>query len=77
VQSHILLGVQGSRRTLTPDQIIINASSTDSTLFQGIKQCYKTNRGRLRLWLSIWHLETCEVVRVCSAFQDFNIWLTS
>ena len=63
--SYILFGVQGSRRTLTPSQILINDQSTDSSVFQDLKKCYQTHRGRLRLWFSIWHLEYCEVVKVC------------
>ena len=64
VRSYILFGVQGSRRTLTPSQIPINNQSTDSAVFQDLKKCYQTYRGRLRLWFSIWRLEYCEVVKV-------------
>lgn len=63
-QSWILFGVQGARRTLTPTQISINDQSTDDSVFQGLKECYQTHRGRLRLWFSIWQLECCEVVKV-------------
>lgn len=67
-RSYILFGVQGSRRTLTPSQIPIINQSTDSTVFQDLKKCYQTYRGRLRLWFSIWRLEYCEVVKVNSTF---------
>lgn len=62
--SYVLFGVQGSQRTLRPDQISINSRSTDSSVFQGLKKCYQIHRGRLRLWFSIWRLENCEVVKV-------------
>lgn len=63
-QSWILFGVKGSRRTLTPTQVSINDQSTDYSVFQELKRCYQTRRGRLRLWFSIWRLENCEVVKV-------------
>ncbi|GFF25909.1 hypothetical protein IFM61606_09579 [Aspergillus udagawae] len=63
-QSWILFGVQGARRTLTPAQISVNDQSTDYSVFQELKESYRTHRGRLRLWFSIWRLEFCEVVKV-------------
>lgn len=63
-QGWILFGVQGPRRTLTPSQISVHNQSTDYTVFQELKECYQANRGRLRLWFSIWRLEFCEVVKV-------------
>lgn len=62
--SYILFGVQGSRRTLTPSQISTNGQSTDSSVFQDLRKCYQTHRGKLRIWFSIWRLEYCEVVKV-------------
>ena len=63
-KSWILLGVQGARRTLTPAQISVKDQSTDCSVFQDLKECYRTQRGRLRLWFSIWRLEFCQVVKV-------------
>ena len=60
----VLFGIQGSRRTLEPGQIRTHRQSTDSSVFQDLKECYRTHRGRLRLWFSIWRLENCEIVKV-------------
>ncbi|KAL2836694.1 hypothetical protein BJX68DRAFT_259827 [Aspergillus pseudodeflectus] len=62
-QSWVLFGVQGARRTLAPAQILINGQSTDHSFFQELRKCYHTNRGRVRLWFSIWRLDFCEVVK--------------
>lgn len=63
-KSWILVGIQGARRTLIPAQISINDQSTDYSVFRDLNMCYRTHRGRLRLWFSIWRLEYCEVVKV-------------
>lgn len=63
-KSWILVGIQGARRTLIPAQISINNQSTDYSVFRDLNMCYRTHRGRLRLWFSIWRLEYCEVVKV-------------
>jgi hypothetical protein len=65
INSYVLFGVQGPRRTVTPGQIPTNNRSTDYDFFQGLKKCYQNQRGRLRLWFSIWRLENCDVVKVC------------
>ncbi|KAH7303469.1 hypothetical protein B0I35DRAFT_179231 [Stachybotrys elegans] len=61
--SYILLGVQGSRRTLMPGQVHVSDQSTDSSVFQDLKKLYKSRRGFLRLYFSIWRLEYCHVVK--------------
>lgn len=64
LQWWILFGVRGARRTLVPTQIHVTSQTTDSHIFQELKRCYRIYRGRLRLWLSVWRLEYCEVVKV-------------
>ncbi|KFA76187.1 hypothetical protein S40288_10098 [Stachybotrys chartarum IBT 40288] len=61
--TYILFGVQGSQRTLTPGQVCVSDQSTDSTVFQDLKECYETRRGFWRLWLSIWRLDYCHVAK--------------
>lgn len=60
----ILFGANGGRRTLKPCQISINDQSTDYSVFQELKKAYRSQRGLLRLWFSIWQLEYCQVVKV-------------
>lgn len=62
----ILFGVRGSRRTLQPTQIQVTDLTTDSHIFRQLKKIYRTHRGWLRLWLSVWRLDYCEVVKVCN-----------
>ena len=59
----VLFGVQGSRRTLEISHIPINDQSNDSSLYCSLRQHYRTNRGRLKLWFSFWRLDYCEVVK--------------
>ena len=63
IQSWVLFGVQGSRRTLEINHIPINNQSNDSSFYRSLRQHYRTNRGRLKLWLSFWRLDYCEVVK--------------
>lgn len=63
IQSWILFGVQGSRRTMEISHIPINNQSNDSSLYRSLRQHYRTNRGRLKLWFSFWRLDYCEVVK--------------
>lgn len=60
----ILLGIKGAQRTLVPTQIHVTSQTTDSDIFQELKNSYKIHRGRLRLWFSVWRLDYCEVVKV-------------
>lgn len=62
--SWILFGVQGASRILKPSQIPVSHQMTDYSLFQELKKCYQSRRGRPRLWFSIWRLEYCESVKV-------------
>ncbi|ODA79810.1 hypothetical protein RJ55_05406 [Drechmeria coniospora] len=62
-QSFILFGVQGPRRTLTPAQILVTSRSTDSSVFQDLRACYRTHRGWLRYWFSIWTLDHCTITK--------------
>lgn len=68
--SWVLIGVQGSSRTLKPTQVPIYESTMDYSFFRALRERYCRRRGMLRLWLSIWQLEHCEVVKVfCSVFK--------
>ncbi len=60
----ILFGVRKAQRVMKPAEIPVTDRDTNYTVFQGLKNCYKTHRGRLRLWFSIWRLEYCEVSKV-------------
>jgi hypothetical protein len=64
-QSWILFAVQGASRILTPCEISVSSNTTDYSVFQELKRCYRMHRGRLRLWFSIWRLEYCQSVKVC------------
>ena len=61
----ILFGVQGSRPTLEINHIPITSQSNDSSFYRSLRQCYRNNRGRLKLWFSFWRLDYCEVVKAC------------
>ena len=63
IQSWVLFGVQGSRRTLEVNHIPVNNHSNDTSLYCSLRQHYRANRGRLRLWFSFWRLDYCEVVK--------------
>ena len=63
IQSWVLFGVQGSRRTLEISNIPISNHSNDSSFYRSLRQHYRTNRGRLQLWFSFWRLDYCEVVK--------------
>ena len=64
IQSYILFGVQGGKRALVPAQVRVYDRSTDASIFRELRQCYRAQRGRLRLWFSVWRLENCAVVKV-------------
>ncbi|KAK0763040.1 hypothetical protein N5P37_004023 [Trichoderma harzianum] len=70
LQWWILFGVRGARRTLVPTQIHVTNQTTDSHIFQELKRCYMIYRGRLRLWLSVWRLDYCEVVKFSRLTPD-------
>ncbi|KAL6834007.1 hypothetical protein J3E69DRAFT_325707 [Trichoderma sp. SZMC 28015] len=70
LQWWILFGVRGARRTLVPTQIHVTSQTTDSYIFQELKRCYTIYRGRLRLWLSVWRLDYCEVVKFSRLTPD-------
>ncbi|PKY03849.1 hypothetical protein P168DRAFT_170710 [Aspergillus campestris IBT 28561] len=63
VQGWILFGVQGAGKFLKSAQVLVNDHSTDHSVFQDLRKCYRAKRGRIRLWFSIWRLEFCEVVK--------------
>lgn len=67
-RAFVFFGVKGSRRTLELAQIDTNQVSDDSLFFANMKREYKTLRGRLRYWLSIWRLSHCDFVKV-------NVWM--
>lgn len=60
----ILFGVKGPPPFLVPAQISVEENSTDHSVFQELRALYKLNRGWLRLWFSVWDLETCQGTRV-------------
>jgi hypothetical protein len=60
----ILFGVQGPRPALETSLIPVELKTTDSNFYRLLKQHYRANRGRLRLWFSIWTFGSCEVVKV-------------
>lgn len=64
-ESWILFGVQGASPILVPAEVLVKSQATDYSVFQDLKRCYQSHRGRLRLWFSIWRLEYCDVVKVC------------
>ncbi|KAL6696124.1 hypothetical protein J3F84DRAFT_373091 [Trichoderma pleuroticola] len=70
LQWWILFGVRGARRTLVPAQIHVTSQTTDSYIFQELKRCYRIHRGKLRLWLSVWRLYSCEVVKFSRLTPD-------
>ncbi|KAL6828399.1 hypothetical protein V8C40DRAFT_286390 [Trichoderma camerunense] len=70
LQWWILFGVRGARRTLVPTQIHVTSQTTDGHIFQELKRCYMIYRGRLRLWLSVWRLDYCEVVKFSRLTPD-------
>lgn len=76
-QSYILFGVQGGRPTLAPAQIAIYDWTQDHHVFQALRQCYQAQRGRLRLWFSIWRLECCAIVKVRLYSHRLEALLTS
>ena len=77
IQGYILFGVQGGRRTLVPAQVPVYDSSSDYSVFKDLRKCYQAQRGRLRLWFSIWHLEYCSITKVIMFCKLLNRLLMS
>jgi len=63
-RAFVFFGVKGSRRTLELAQIDTSQVNDDSLFFASVKREYKTLRGGLRYWLSIWRLSHCDFVKV-------------
>lgn len=68
----ILFGVRGAWRTLVPTQIHVNSQTTDSHIFQELKKNYRLHRKGPSLWLSVWQLDHCEVVKVCKSNDNMH-----
>lgn len=60
----IVFGVQGSRPPLEVNNIGISQDTNDSAFYRLLRQSYRSGRGRIRLWFSLWTFGYCEVVRV-------------
>lgn len=60
----ILVGVRRARWIVALDEIHVHESSTDDQIFKNLRNCYTSQRGRLRLWFSIWRLGWFDAVKV-------------
>ena len=63
-QMFVLLGVQGTRRTLDLAQIDVNNHSDDGVFFSVLREKHKILRGFWRYWFSVWQLNHCDFVKV-------------
>lgn len=63
-QEWILFCVQGSRRSLEVEHILIHDYVNDSSLYRSLREHYRTHRGKLRLWFSVWRFGYCEGMKV-------------
>jgi hypothetical protein len=69
-QLWILIGVQGPRRPLEMDHILVDSATNDDTFYRSLRNQYKIHRGKLRLWFSFWRFRYCDVVKV----SNFASW---
>ncbi|KAF2679311.1 hypothetical protein K458DRAFT_346974 [Lentithecium fluviatile CBS 122367] len=59
----VLFGVQGPRKPLELDHIVIDSATTDDTFYRTLRKQHRNHRGKLRLWLSFWRFQYCDVVK--------------
>ncbi|KAF2804373.1 HET-domain-containing protein [Mytilinidion resinicola] len=62
-QLWVLFGVQGPRRPLEMDHILVDGATNDDTFYRSLRKTYQFHRGKLRLWFSFWRFRYCEVVK--------------
>ena len=63
-QWFVFFGVKGPRRTLELAQINAKNYVNDSAFFKDMSKHYKSLRGYLRYWFSVWRLTYCDFVKV-------------
>lgn len=64
VKSWVIFGVKGSRPVLEIEHIAIDDKTNDSRFYRELRDHYRRNRGRFRLWFSFWRLGYCDVMKV-------------
>jgi hypothetical protein len=67
----ILFGVEGGRQTLEFAQLDVTRQD-DAMFFRALKERYRELRGFWRYWLSVWQLNHCDFVQVCSPLFPFQ-----
>ncbi|KAK4947760.1 hypothetical protein LTR10_013268 [Elasticomyces elasticus] len=70
-QRLVLFGVDGMRSTLDLKHVdVINVTKTDAEFFRKLNSMYRSARGFLKLWFSIWRLNHCDFVKGGSNIED-------
>ncbi|KAI1613913.1 hypothetical protein EDD36DRAFT_473920 [Exophiala viscosa] len=70
---YVLLGISGMRSTLELKHMnVIKDTNTEAKFFRKLNDLYRSARGFLRIWLSIWRLRHCEFVKIDWQFRKFR-----
>lgn len=68
-EDFVLLGINGTRRTLDLVHIKTTKENDDDLkFFDTLLKSYKSLRGTMRRWFSVWHLNHCDFVKVSPPF---------
>jgi hypothetical protein len=69
--TRIIFGIQGLRKSLEIEQIMVSNQMNDQTFFPELRNRYKKHRLSLLRWLSPFQFRHCDFVRVRLSFYTF------